>query len=61
MEAGKGPNNGDERFLVSADFKCFRKGVWGWGGGPLMMMKESLLSTDFKFFRKGVWGREGAQ
>ena len=40
--AGRGPNNDDEGFFVSADFKCFRKGVWGWGGGPLMMMKDSL-------------------
>ena len=30
--AGKGPTNDDEGFLVSADFKYFRKGVWGWEG-----------------------------
>ena len=23
----RGPTNDDERFFVSADFKCFRKGV----------------------------------
>ena len=39
--AGKAPNNDDEGFFVSVDFKCFRKGVWGWGGGPLMNMKDS--------------------
>ena len=26
---GRGPINDDEGFFVSADFKCFRKGVWG--------------------------------
>ena len=27
--ARKRPTNHDEGFLVSADFKCFRKRVWG--------------------------------
>ena len=27
--ARTGPTNDDERFIVSVDFKCFRKGVWG--------------------------------
>ena len=26
--AGRGANNNDEGFFVSADLKCFRKGVW---------------------------------
>ena len=30
--AGRGPNNDDEGFLVSTDFKCFSKGVWGQKG-----------------------------
>ena len=29
---GKGLINDDEGFLVSTDFKCFRKGVWGLEG-----------------------------
>ena len=27
--AGRGPNNDDEGFFVSADLKCFRKGMSG--------------------------------
>ena len=27
--AGRGTTNDDEGFFVSANFKCFRKGVWG--------------------------------
>ena len=41
--AGRGPTGNDEEFLVFADFKCFRKDVYGWGGGPLMMLKDSLF------------------
>ena len=48
---GRGPTNDDEGISVSADFKCFRSGVWGCGGGPLMMVKDSV-SADFKCFRK---------
>ena len=34
--AGRRPTNHDEGFFVSADFKCFRKRMWGWGSpGPL--------------------------
>ena len=29
---GKGPSNDDEGISVSADFKYFREGVWGWEG-----------------------------
>ena len=43
MGLGRGPTNDDEGFFVSADFKCFRKKVWGWGGGPLMNMKDFFL------------------
>ena len=43
MGLGRGPSNDDEGSSVSADLKCFRKGVWGWGGGPLMMVKDSLF------------------
>ena len=39
----RGPTNDDEVFFVSAYFKRFRKGECGWGGGPLMMMKDSLF------------------
>ena len=27
--AGRGPTNDDEGFIVSVDFKYFRKGAWG--------------------------------
>ena len=43
MGPGRGAANDDEGFFVSACFKCFRKGVWGWVGGPLMMVKGSLF------------------
>ena len=43
MGLGRGPNNDGQGFFVSADFKCFRNGVWGLGGGPIMMMKDSLF------------------
>ena len=39
---GRGPTNDDEEFYVSSNFKCFRKEMWGWGGSPLMMMKDFL-------------------
>ena len=39
---GRGPTNDDEGFFfVSADFECVRKDVWGWGGGPVRMIKNS--------------------
>ena len=43
MGLEKGPTNDDEGFFVSADFKCFRNGVLGREGAPLMMMKDSLF------------------
>ena len=39
---GRGPTNDGERFFVSADFKCLRRGVWGLRC-PLMIMKDSLF------------------
>ena len=32
--AGRGPTDDEGVFFASADFKCFRKVVWGWGEGP---------------------------
>ena len=43
MGLGRGPVNDNEEFFVSADLKCFRNGVWGWGGGLLMMANDSLF------------------
>ena len=43
MGLGRGANNDGQGFFVSALSKSFRKGVWGWGGGPIMMMKDSLF------------------
>ena len=40
---GRGPTKDDEEFSIFVVFKCFRKGVWGWGGGPLTMVKDSLF------------------
>ena len=34
MELGRGPTNDGEGLFVSADLKCFRKGMWGWWSGP---------------------------
>ena len=58
---GRGPTNDGEGFIVSADFKCFRKGVWGWGGGPLMMMNDSLFLLILNVLRRMCGTREGAQ
>ena len=49
---GRGPTTVYEVFSVSADFKCFTKGVWGHGGGPLVTMKDSLFYADLKCFLK---------
>ena len=53
---GRGPNNDGEGFFVSADFKCFRKGVFGWGGVPTNDGEGLFVSVGFKCSRKGVWG-----
>ena len=46
--------------LVSTDFKCFRKGVLGWGGGPLMMVKDSLFLLISNILGRGCGAGEGA-
>ena len=43
--AGRGPTNDDEGFFISADFECVRKDVWGWGEGPVRMIKNSSSSV----------------
>ena len=50
---GRHPSNDDEGISVSAVFKCFRKWVWGWGGGPLIMVKDSLFLQISNVFGKG--------
>ena len=57
---GRGPSTDDATFFVSADFKCFRKGVWVWGGGPLMMMKESPFLLISNVLRRQCLARQGA-
>ena len=59
VRLGSGPTNDGEGFFVSACFKCFRNGVWGWGGGPLMMVKDSLFLLILNDLER-VWGQEGA-
>ena len=46
--------------LFLPNFRCFRKGVWGWGGGPLMMMKNSLFLLISNVLGRGCGAREGA-
>ena len=55
----RGPTN-DDGFFISADFKCFKKGVWGWGGGPLMNMKDSLFLLISNVLGRGCGARKGA-
>ena len=57
---GRGPTDDDDGFSVSADFKCFRKGVWGWGGGPLMMAKDSLFLLISNVLERECGAGEGA-
>ena len=57
---GRGPNNDDEGFFVSADFKCFRKWVWGLGRGPLTMVKDSLFLLISNVLGRGCGAWEGA-
>ena len=58
---GRGLTNDDEGFFVSADLKCFRNGMWGWGGGLLMMVKDSLFLLVSNVFGMGCGTGEGAQ
>ena len=60
MGPGRGPINDDEGFFVSDEFKCFRRG-WGWGSGPLMMVKDSLFLLISNVLGRGGGAREGAQ
>ena len=59
MGHGRGPNNDDEGLFVSAEFKCFRKGVWGWGRGPIMMMKDSLFLLISNVLGRGPSNDDG--
>ena len=54
-----GPTNDDEGISVSADFKCFRKWVWGWRGGPLMTVKDSLFLQISNVLGRACGARRG--
>ena len=60
MGLGRGPINDDEGISVSADFKCFRKGLWGCGGGPLMLVKNSLFLLTSNVLGRDCGAGEGA-
>ena len=60
MGLGRGPTNDDEGFFVSVDFKCFRKGVGSWGGGPQMMMKDYVFLQISNFLGRGSGAGERA-
>ena len=45
---------------VSADFKCFRKTVWGWGGGSLMMVKDYFFLLISNVLGRRCRAGEGA-
>ena len=51
--ARRGPTNNDEGISVSADFKCFRKQVWGLGWGPLMRVNDSLFLLTSNVLGRG--------
>ena len=53
MRLGKGATNDVEGFFVSIDFKYFRKGVCGWGRGPLMMVKDYLFQLILYVLERG--------
>ena len=59
MGPEKGPTNDDEGFFVSADFKCFRKGVLGREGAPLMMMEDSLFPLISNVLGRECWAGRG--
>ena len=54
VRLGRGPTNDGEGFSVSAVFKCFWKRVWGWGGGPQMMMEDFLFLLISNVLGKGL-------
>ena len=39
--------------LFPAYFKCFRKGVLGWGEGPVVVMKDSLILLILNVLGRG--------
>ena len=55
MGPGQGPINEYEGFFVSADFNCFRKGVWAWEGAH-----PSLFLLISNVLGKGCGAGEGA-
>ena len=61
MGIGRGPPNDGEGFIVSADFECFRKGVWGKGEGPVVMIKDSLFLLISNVLGRGCGDGEGSQ
>ena len=56
---GRGPTNDGEGFIVSADFKCFRKGKCGWGGGPPMIKEDLLLLLISNVLGRGCGAGRG--
>ena len=61
MGLGRGPTNDGEGLFVSADFKCFRKGVWHWGGGPLIANDgEGFFLLILNVLGRGCGAMEGA-
>ena len=61
MGSGGGPLMLMKDSMVSVDFKCFRKGVWGHAGrGPTNDDEGFFVSADFKCFRKGFGAEKGA-
>ena len=59
MGLGWRPTNDGEGFFGSVDFKFFRKGVLGWGRGPLMTRKDSLFLLISNVSGKGCGTGEG--
>ena len=59
MRLGRGPTNDGEGFFVSACVKCFRNGVWGWGGDLLMNLKDSLFLLISNVSRRGCGTEKG--
>ena len=56
---GRGPTNDGEGFFVSADFKCFRKGMWGREGAH-MLMKDSMFLLISNVLGRGCEAGEEA-
>ena len=45
--------------LFPAYFKCFRKGVLGWGEGPVVVMKDSLILLILNVLGRECGARRG--